>query len=87
MANDPAAYGALRGSERLIDAMLASGRERKEALRAVSEASVFLRSLRGLHVSAVDSSARHHGRRRRMRSPFQDCHRQPKTRCCGWQRR
>ncbi|MFQ6163030.1 Ti-type conjugative transfer relaxase TraA [Sinorhizobium meliloti] len=55
VASDPAAYGALHGSERLIDRMLASGRERKEALRAVSEASVFLRSLGAAHVSAVDS--------------------------------
>lgn len=55
VTNDPAAYGALRGSDRLIDRMLATGRERKEALQAVSEASVFLRSLGAAYVSAFDA--------------------------------
>jgi Ti-type conjugative transfer relaxase TraA len=55
VVSDPAAYGALRGSERLIDRMLASGRERKEALQAVSEAFVFFRSLGAAYVSAVDA--------------------------------
>ncbi|YCI04519.1 Ti-type conjugative transfer relaxase TraA [Ensifer sp. D2-11] len=55
VTNDPAAYGALRGSDRLIDRMLATGRERKEALQAVSEASVSLRSLGAAYVSAFDA--------------------------------
>jgi Ti-type conjugative transfer relaxase TraA len=55
VANDSAAYGALRGSERLMDRMLASGRERKEALQAVSEASVRLGSLGAAYVSAFDA--------------------------------
>nr|WP_222857322.1 Ti-type conjugative transfer relaxase TraA [Rhizobium herbae] len=54
VANDPAAYGALRGSERLMDRMLASGRERKEALEAVAQASVRLRLLGTAYVSAFD---------------------------------
>ncbi|ODR88535.1 Ti-type conjugative transfer relaxase TraA [Sinorhizobium alkalisoli] len=54
VTNDPAAYGALRGSERLMDRMLASGRERKGALQAVPEAAVRLRSLGAAYVSAFD---------------------------------
>ncbi|MQW95703.1 Ti-type conjugative transfer relaxase TraA [Sinorhizobium fredii] len=55
VADDPAAYGALRGSDRLVDRMLASGRERKEALQAVPEAAVHLRSLNAAYVSAFDA--------------------------------
>ncbi|UTY47425.1 Ti-type conjugative transfer relaxase TraA [Sinorhizobium fredii] len=55
VADDPAAYGALRGSDRLMDRMLASGRERKEALQAVSEAGVHLRSLNAAYGSAFDA--------------------------------
>nr|WP_153435630.1 Ti-type conjugative transfer relaxase TraA [Sinorhizobium saheli] len=55
VVNDPAAYGALRGSERLMDPMLASGRERKQALQAVAQASVRLRSLGAAYVSAFDA--------------------------------
>ncbi|WP_201026369.1 BID domain-containing protein, partial [Paramesorhizobium deserti] len=58
VANDPAAYGALRGSGRLMDRMLASGRERKEALQAVPEAAVCLRSLGAAYVSAFDAEHR-----------------------------
>ncbi|RXT19583.1 Ti-type conjugative transfer relaxase TraA [Rhizobium leguminosarum] len=58
MSNDPAAYGALRGSNRLMDRMLASGRERKEAVQAVSEAAARLRSLGGAYASALDSERR-----------------------------
>ncbi|MGO6697346.1 BID domain-containing protein, partial [Rhizobium johnstonii] len=53
--NDPAAYGALRGSDRLVDRMLASGRERKEAVQAVPEAAARLRALGGAYASALDS--------------------------------
>ncbi|OCP22489.1 MULTISPECIES: Ti-type conjugative transfer relaxase TraA [unclassified Ensifer] len=55
VANEPAAYGALRGSDRLMDRMLAAGRERKEALQAVPEASVRLRSLGAAYISAFDA--------------------------------
>ncbi|AFL51518.1 Ti-type conjugative transfer relaxase TraA [Sinorhizobium fredii] len=55
VADDPAAYGALRGSDRLMERMLASGRDRKEALQAVSEAAVHLRSLNAAYVSAFDA--------------------------------
>ncbi|PDT25806.1 Ti-type conjugative transfer relaxase TraA, partial [Rhizobium sp. L9] len=53
--NDPAAYGALRGSDRLVDRMLASGRERKEAVQAVPEAAARLRSLGGTYAGTLDA--------------------------------
>jgi Ti-type conjugative transfer relaxase TraA len=55
VANDPAAYGALRGSHRLMDRMLASGRERKDALQALPEAAVHLRSLGAAWIGAFDA--------------------------------
>jgi len=55
VSNDPTAYGALRGSERLMDRMLASGRERKEAVQAVPEAAVRLRSLGSSYVNLLDA--------------------------------
>ncbi|RJG40927.1 Ti-type conjugative transfer relaxase TraA [Mesorhizobium sp. DCY119] len=55
MTNDPAAYGALRGSDRLMDRLLASGRERKDALATVPEAAARLRSLGASWASAFDA--------------------------------
>jgi hypothetical protein len=55
VTNDPAAYGALRGSDRLMDRMLAAGRERKEAVQAVPEAAARLRSLGGAYAGALDA--------------------------------
>nr|OAP92945.1 hypothetical protein A4U53_25640 [Rhizobium leguminosarum] len=55
VANDPAAYGALRGSDRLMDRMLASGRERKEATQAVPEAGARLRALGSAYVNGLDT--------------------------------
>ncbi|MBB4187303.1 Ti-type conjugative transfer relaxase TraA [Sinorhizobium terangae] len=55
VSNDPAAYGALRGSDRLMDRMLASGRERKDALQAVSSAAAHLRSLGASWIRAFDA--------------------------------
>ncbi len=54
VTNDPAAYGALRGSDRLMDRMLASGRERKEAVQAVPEAAARLRALGSAYVNVLD---------------------------------
>nr|WP_246799051.1 Ti-type conjugative transfer relaxase TraA [Rhizobium leguminosarum] len=53
VSNDPAAYGALRGSDRLMDRMLASGRERKEAVQAVPEAAARLRSLGSAYINVL----------------------------------
>ncbi|NKJ79827.1 Ti-type conjugative transfer relaxase TraA [Rhizobium leguminosarum] len=55
VTNDPAAYGALRGSDRLMDRMLAVGRERKEAVQAVPEAAARLRSLGPAYVNVLDA--------------------------------
>ncbi|MEH7838453.1 Ti-type conjugative transfer relaxase TraA [Rhizobium laguerreae] len=55
VTNDPAAYGALRGSDRLMDRMLASGRERKEAVQAVPEAAARLRALGSAYVNVLDA--------------------------------
>lgn len=55
VTNDPAAYGALRGSDRLMDRMLATGRERQEAMRAVPEATAHLRSLGAAWTAAFDT--------------------------------
>ncbi|MBY5664611.1 Ti-type conjugative transfer relaxase TraA [Rhizobium leguminosarum] len=54
VTNDPAAYGALRGSDRLMDRILASGRERKEAVQAVPEAAPRLRALGSAYVNLLD---------------------------------
>ncbi|MGR9320741.1 Ti-type conjugative transfer relaxase TraA (plasmid) [Rhizobium leguminosarum] len=55
VTNDPAAYGALRGSDRLMDRMLAVGRERKQAVQAVPEAGARLRSLGSAYVNVLDA--------------------------------
>ena len=55
VANHPEAYGALRGSERIIDRLLAGGRERKNAVKAVMEAESRIRSLAASYVTAFDS--------------------------------
>ncbi|MGO6855192.1 BID domain-containing protein, partial [Rhizobium beringeri] len=54
VTNDPAAYGALRGSDRLMDRMLVAGRERKEAMQAVPEAGARLRALGSAYVNVLD---------------------------------
>ncbi|MBZ9761738.1 Ti-type conjugative transfer relaxase TraA [Mesorhizobium sp. CA8] len=55
VSNDPAAYGALRGTDRMMDRLLAVGRERKQALQAVPEAASRVRSLGASYASAFDS--------------------------------
>lgn len=58
VSNDPAAYGALRGSDRIMDKLLAAGRERKDALQAVPEAASRVRSLGASFASAFDAETR-----------------------------
>ncbi|RVH19932.1 Ti-type conjugative transfer relaxase TraA, partial [Sinorhizobium meliloti] len=58
VTNDPAAYGALRGSDRIMDKLLAAGRERKNALQAVPEAASRIRSLGASYASALDAETR-----------------------------
>ncbi|OIS94928.1 Ti-type conjugative transfer relaxase TraA [Brucella cytisi] len=56
IANDPAAYGALRGSGRLRDRLLAVGRERKTALEAVPDVQASVRSLGSGWASALNAA-------------------------------
>ncbi|MBY5614549.1 Ti-type conjugative transfer relaxase TraA [Rhizobium leguminosarum] len=58
VTNDPAAYGALRGSDRLMDRMLAAGRERKDAVQAMPEATARLRALGSAYVNVLDGERR-----------------------------
>jgi len=58
VSNDPSAYGALRGSGRLMDRLLAVGRERKEACQAVPEAASRVRSLVASWATALDAETR-----------------------------
>ncbi|EHS52937.1 conjugal transfer protein, partial [Rhizobium sp. PDO1-076] len=58
VANDPAAYGALRGSDRIMDRLLAVGRERKDALQALPEAESRVRSLGASHATAYDTETK-----------------------------
>ncbi|MNE07345.1 Adenosine monophosphate-protein transferase VbhT [compost metagenome] len=67
VANDPAAYGALRGSGRIMDKFLASGRERKEALLAIPEAESRIRSMGAAYVTALSNETNKiSGERQRM---------------------
>ncbi|MCR5944053.1 Ti-type conjugative transfer relaxase TraA, partial [Ochrobactrum sp. XJ1] len=56
IANDPTAYGALRGSGRLRDRLLAVGRERKAALEAVPDVQASVRSLGSGWASALKTA-------------------------------
>ncbi|MDF8358738.1 Ti-type conjugative transfer relaxase TraA [Ensifer adhaerens] len=58
ITNDPAAYGALRGSGRIVDKLLAAGRERKVALQAVSEAASCVRSLGASYAAAFEAETK-----------------------------
>ncbi len=58
VANDPSAYGPLRGSDRIVDRLLAGGRERKDALQAVPEAESRVRSLGASYATALDIETR-----------------------------
>ncbi len=64
VANDPAAYGALRGSERIMDRLLASGRERRDALQAVGEVTVKVRLIGASYASAFEAESRAVGEER-----------------------
>ncbi|MEJ5083754.1 Ti-type conjugative transfer relaxase TraA [Ochrobactrum sp. MYb379] len=55
VANDPSAYGAVRGSDRILDKLLASGRERKEAMLVVPEVESRVRSLSAAWVTALNN--------------------------------
>ncbi|MEF0941595.1 Ti-type conjugative transfer relaxase TraA [Rhizobium sp. BR 362] len=52
--NDPTAYGALRGSGRTLDRLLAPGRERKEALQAIADVDIRIKELASSYAEAFD---------------------------------
>ncbi len=58
VAGDPGAYGALRGSDRVIDRLLASGRERRDALQALPEVATRLTALASAYSNAFDAALR-----------------------------
>lgn len=55
VANEPSAYGPLRGSDRVMDRLLASGRERKEAVQALETATTQIRSMGQVWESAFEA--------------------------------
>lgn len=54
VANEPSAYGALRGSDRILDRLLAPGKERREAEQALGTAVARVRSMGQAWGSAFD---------------------------------
>ncbi|WP_192798059.1 Ti-type conjugative transfer relaxase TraA [Brucella pseudogrignonensis] len=55
VSNEPEAYGELRGSGRIMHKLLAGGRERKKAIRAVNEAESRITSLAAFYKTALES--------------------------------
>jgi hypothetical protein len=55
--NDPTAYGALRGSGKMMDRLLAPGRERKEALQAVADAAMHIKALAWYYAAAFEAGS------------------------------
>lgn len=55
IANEPSAYGALRGSDRIMDRLLAPGKERKEAEQALKNAVAKVLSMGQAWRSAFDA--------------------------------
>jgi len=55
IANDPSAYGPLRGNDRVMDRLLAPGRERKEALAAVETVSERMRTMGRTWQTVIDA--------------------------------
>ncbi|WP_347376827.1 Ti-type conjugative transfer relaxase TraA [Ensifer sp. Root1252] len=52
---DPAAYGALRGSDRVLDRLLAAGRERREAMQYVNIAAASIRAMGRSYAAAYEA--------------------------------
>ncbi|NTJ65079.1 Ti-type conjugative transfer relaxase TraA [Agrobacterium rhizogenes] len=55
VATEPTAYGPLRGSGRMIDRLLAGGRERRKALQAVNAVGANIHSLSRYYLSAFET--------------------------------
>lgn len=70
VTNEPAAYGPLRGSERVMDRLLASGKERKAALTAVESVAAHVVSMGKAWQGAFDAERNAVlADRERMRAP------------------
>jgi hypothetical protein len=54
VANDPSAYGPLRGNDRVMDRLLAPGRERKDALASIETVSDRVRAMGRAWQNALD---------------------------------
>ncbi|OYX71914.1 MAG: Ti-type conjugative transfer relaxase TraA [Rhizobiales bacterium 24-66-13] len=66
VSNEPSAYGALRGSDRLVDRLLAAGRERRDALAAVPAAAAELSALGSVYADGVDIQSKAIAEERRL---------------------
>lgn len=55
VANEPSAYGPLRGSDRIMDRLLAPGKERKEAVQSLETATTQVRSMGQAWQSAFEA--------------------------------
>lgn len=66
MSNAPDAYGAVRGSGRMMDRLLATGRERKEALAALPAAAAELRALGSAYGGALKAEVKTISEERRL---------------------
>ncbi|HQS49631.1 MAG TPA: BID domain-containing protein, partial [Xanthobacteraceae bacterium] len=66
MSAAPDAYGAMRGSGRMVDRLLATGRERKEALAALPAAAVELQALGSAYAGALAAQGQAIAEERRL---------------------
>lgn len=66
MSNASDAYGAVRGSGRMMDRLLATGRERKEALAALPAAAAELRALGSAYAGALEAQGQAIAEERRL---------------------
>lgn len=66
MSNAPDAYGAVRGSGRMMDRLLATGRERKEALAALPAVAAELRALGSAYAGALEAQGQAIAEERRL---------------------
>jgi len=71
IVNEPSAYGAIRGSDRIMDRLLAIGRERRNALKALGDAESQIRSLGSSYRAALENQIKSiTEERRRMAIPI-----------------
>ncbi|QRG06852.1 Ti-type conjugative transfer relaxase TraA [Xanthobacter dioxanivorans] len=66
MSNAPDAYGAVRGSGRMVDRLLATGRERRDATAALPVAAAELRALGSAYAGATEAQRQAIAEERRL---------------------